>query len=183
LQAPREQLRAEPIDTDRLVLEPLDVGHAMEMAVVLDSPALHRFTGGGPPASAAELRTRYERLSAGSPDALIDWLNWALRLRETGALAGTVQATVSHTGPALIAQVAWVIGVPWQRRGLATEAARAMVAWLEDKQVAVIVAHIHPDHGASAKVARDAGLVPTSETHRGETVWRRACPAQRTAHE
>jgi glyoxylase-like metal-dependent hydrolase (beta-lactamase superfamily II) len=36
------------------------------------------------------------------------------------------------------------------------------------------VAHIHPDHSASAGVARDAGLTPTSETHQDERIWRRA---------
>jgi RimJ/RimL family protein N-acetyltransferase len=142
------------------------------MAVVLESPALHRFTGGGP-ATPAQLRARYERLVAGSPDGMMDWLNWVLRLHETGALAGTVQATVSHTRHGLVAQVAWVVGVPWQRHGFAKEAARALVLWLEGKQVELIVAHIHPDNSASAAVARDAGLVPTSERHRGETIWRR----------
>src|SRR5438094_342203 len=48
--------RAEPIGTERLILEPPEVGHAMEMAVVLARPTLHRFTGGRPPASSAELR-------------------------------------------------------------------------------------------------------------------------------
>ena len=36
------------------------------------------------------------------------------------------------------------------------------------------MAHIHPDHSASAGVTRDAGLTPTSETHQDESIWRRA---------
>ena len=172
MKAAIERLKAEPISSRRLALEPLDIRHANEMAVVLESRALHRFTGGGP-ATRAELRARYERLIAGSPDGTVDWLNLVLRLHETGALAGTVQASVSHTKPGLVAEVAWVVGVPWQRHGFAKEAARALVLWLEGKKVELIVAHIHPDHSASAAVARDAGLVPTSERHRGETIWRR----------
>lgn len=172
------RLKAEAISSERLVLEPLAVGHAEEMAVVLDSPALHQFTGERP-RTPDELRARYERLAAGAPDELVNWLNWVLRLRETGALVGTVQATVSPAGQDLVAQVAWVVGVPWQRRGLAREAARAMVSWLEDKQVELIVAHIHPDNAASAAVARGAGLEPTSESHHGERVWRRAASASR----
>jgi len=173
VEAAKTRLEAEPVGSPRLVLEPLAVWHAEEMAVVLDSPELHRFTGTRPD-TPDELRARYERLVAGSPDELVDWLNWALRVRETGALAGTVQATVSHAGSGLVAEVAWVVGVPWQRRGFATEAARAMVSWLADKHVEVIDAHIHPDHSASAGVARGAGLEPTSETHHGERVWRRS---------
>jgi len=123
VEAAKTRLEAEPVGSPRLVLEPLAVWHAEEMAVVLDSPELHRFTGTRPD-TPDELRARYERLVAGSPDELVDWLNWALRVRETGALAGTVQATVSHAGSGLVAEVAWVVGVPWQRRGFATEAAR-----------------------------------------------------------
>ena len=71
------------------------------------------------------------------------------------------------------AEVAWVIGVPWQGRGYATEAAQALVAWLEGVGVTTITAHIHPDHEASAVVASRAGLSPTTELEDGERVWRR----------
>src|SRR5437764_13906194 len=124
--------RAEPIGTERLILEPPEVGHAMEMAVVLARPTLHRFTGGRPPASSAELRASYERPSAGSPDGQLDWLNWGLRLRESDALAGTVQATESHTRHALIAQAEWVVGGACQRQGLRQAAAPRMRPRPED---------------------------------------------------
>jgi hypothetical protein len=48
-------IKAEAISTDRLDLLPLSVGHAGEMASVLDDPALHTFTGGSP-STAEELR-------------------------------------------------------------------------------------------------------------------------------
>jgi RimJ/RimL family protein N-acetyltransferase len=167
-----ETFRAQRIESKRLELEPLDPGHASEMAIVLGSTSLHRFTGGAP-AAPAELRTRYERLAAGSGDPLVDWLNWMLRVRDGGELAGTVQATVRHRHEDPVAEVAWVIGVRWQGRGLAKEAVRAVVSWLEKSGVATMVAHIHPEHAASAAVARAAGFVPTKASHRGEVVWRR----------
>jgi RimJ/RimL family protein N-acetyltransferase len=179
VKAAKTRLKAEPISSERLVLEPLAVWHAKEMAVVLDSPTLYRFTGERP-ATPDELRARYERLVAGSTDELVDWLNWVLRLHGTGALVGTVQATVSHAEQGLVAQVAWVVGVPWQRRGFAKEAACALVSWLEDKQVELVVANIHPDHSASAAVARGAGLLPTNESHHGERVWRRTASTSRS---
>ena len=49
---------AEPIETARLMLEPLRVDHAGEMREVLGDPALYAYTGGNPP-SLDELRTRY----------------------------------------------------------------------------------------------------------------------------
>ncbi|MEO3756523.1 GNAT family N-acetyltransferase [Streptomyces sp. B6B3] len=158
----------EGIRTERLDLVPLVVGHAEEMAVVLGDPALHAFIGGAPATSDA-LRSRYQRMTAGSPDPAVSWLNWVIRLREEDRLTGTVQATVD--GP--VAEIAWVVGTPWQGRGIATEAARALVDWLGRQRVRTVVAHIHPDHRASAAVATAAGLAPTETWHEDERRWRR----------
>jgi RimJ/RimL family protein N-acetyltransferase len=69
------------------------------------------------------------------------------------------------------------VGVPWQSQGIASEAAREVVGWLEGRGVVTITAHIHPDHHASARVATRAGLGPTDEYrwHAGirERPWRR----------
>ncbi|NUW32320.1 GNAT family N-acetyltransferase [Nonomuraea sp. SMC257] len=156
------------IATDRFDLLPLTVGHAAEMAAVLADPALHAFIGGEPLDEDA-LRARYARLAAGSPDPAVSWLNWVIRVRNEGRLAGTVQATVQHTGP--MAEVAWVVGTPWQGRGVATEAARGLVAWLRAAGVRTVVAHIHPGHAASAAVAAAAGLSPTDVWQDGEIRW------------
>jgi RimJ/RimL family protein N-acetyltransferase len=162
------------IETDRLTLLPLAVEHADEMAEVLSDPALHAFIGGAPYSPQA-LRVRYERLVAGSPDPAQRWCNWVIRLREEGRLAGTVQATIvpsgATSGQGGVAEIAWVVGTPWQRRGIASEAARALVGWLTERDVRVIRAHVHPDHRASAAVARAAGLTPTRHRHDGEIRW------------
>lgn len=160
------------IRTGRLVLLPLGVGHAGEMAVVLGDPGLHAFIGGAP-ADAAGLRARYERLVAGSPDPDVSWCNWVIRLRDEGCLVGTVQATVSGPAHDRVAEIAWVVGTAWQGRGIATEAARGLVAWLGRQDVRTIMAHIHPEHRASAAVATAAGLTPTDVRHEGEIRWTR----------
>ena len=158
------------IETERLVLEPLAVEHAEEMAEVLGDPRLHAFIGGSP-LSVEELRTRYARLVGGPPAGRDEsWLNWVVRQREDGQLVGTVQATVASGTEAALA---WVIGTPWQGRGFAAEAARALAAWFDARDIAV-TANIHPDHVASAAVASAAGLVATTEVAEGEVVWRRA---------
>ncbi|WP_051450129.1 GNAT family N-acetyltransferase [Actinospica robiniae] len=160
------------LGTRRLDLLPLRVGHAEEMAAVLADPALHAFIGGAPDTPAA-LRSRYERLAAGAPDPAVSWLNWVIRLRDEDCLTGTVQATVSPSGDGLAAEIAWVVGSPWQGRGIATEAAHALVDWLVQQQVGTISAHIHPEHRASAAVATAIGLTATGESHDGEILWRR----------
>jgi RimJ/RimL family protein N-acetyltransferase len=156
------------ISTDRLDLLPLRVEHAEEMAGVLADPALHTFIGGAPYSPEA-LLARYERLVADSPDPAERWLNWVIRLREERCLVGTVQATV--TGQT--AEIAWVVGTPWQGRGIAGEAARGLVDWLGTQSVHTVVAHIHPGHHASAAVAASAGLVATDLWHDGEVRWQR----------
>lgn len=159
----------------RLDLLPLRAGHADEMARVLADPALHAFTGGRPD-TAGELRARYTRVLAGSPDPAVSWLNWVLRLRDEGCLTGYVQATISPGAAGPEAEIAWVVGTPWKGRGLAGEAARALTGWLDSRGVRTVVAHIHPDHHASASVARACGLTPTGHLQDGERRWQRDVP-------
>lgn len=168
----REPVTATDISTQRLELLPLQVEFADEMAAVLGDPALHTFIGGAP-LSARELRERYGRLVAGPPDPAVSWCNWVLRIRDEECLVGTVQATVGPGDDGLEAEIAWVVGVPWQGRGLATEAAIALVDRLGRQSVRTVVAHIHPDHAASAAVATACGLTPTDRMHDGEVRWQR----------
>jgi RimJ/RimL family protein N-acetyltransferase len=91
-----------------------------------------------------------------------------VRLDSADCLTGTVQATVVGGR----AEIAWVVGTPWQGQGIATEAARGLVGWLCAQGVTTLVAHIHPDHLASAAVAAGAGLTATDEWDDGERRWR-----------
>jgi RimJ/RimL family protein N-acetyltransferase len=163
---------APTLRTERLVLEPLSVDHAEEMASLLADSALHAFTGGRP-ATPEELRHRYARQAGGgSPDGAHRWLNWIVRLEQTGAAVGTVQATVGggEHGPA-VAELAWVIAATHQGHGYATEAAAGMARWLREQGTTVLAAHIHPGHEASMHVAGALGLTPTDEVLDGEIRW------------
>jgi RimJ/RimL family protein N-acetyltransferase len=153
--------------TARLDLEPLRVDHAAEAAAALSDARLHTFIG-GEPATEDELRDRYSRQVAGhSPDGGETWLNWMLRRRDTGELVGTVQATVTGS----TADLAWVVAVPHQGQGYAREAALAIRTELLRTGVVTFTAHIHPDHSASAGIARALGMTPTDAVVDGETRW------------
>jgi RimJ/RimL family protein N-acetyltransferase len=159
------------LTTARLVLYPLVVDDADEMVRVLADPALHEFTGGRP-ATLDELRGRFTEWVSGSGSEAELWLNWIVR-RSTDAVAvGTVQATITNLDSQPSALVAWTVGNPWQGQGYASEAALGLVQWLTRQGVTSIIAHVHPDHTASAVVAARAGLRPTSDAVDGETVWR-----------
>ncbi|MCI2418837.1 GNAT family N-acetyltransferase [Saccharopolyspora sp. K220] len=172
-------IRPQVIRTERLGLVPLRVDHAAEMANVLADPELYTFIGGAP-LSARTLRTRYERIIAGAPDPAVSWCNWVVRLLDEARLVGTVQATISPSDRGPIAEIAWIVGTAWQRRGIAKEAARGLVDWLRRQPVRDVVAHIHPDHRASAAVATATGFKPTGQWQNGELNWRLTISPNRT---
>lgn len=162
--------------TPRLELVPVVADDAEELIDVFGDERVYRFLASHP-TTTEELRARLARLAA---DRLADeegtaQRNWTVRRRSDGRAVGMLQAAFSDDGRS--AEIAWAVGVPWQRKGIASEAALAVVGWLERRGVVSITAHIHPDHDASAKVATRAGLRPTGEyrDHEGirEQLWRR----------
>ena len=162
---------AQPLDSERLVLEPLRLEHADEMAPLLDDPSLHTFIGGRP-ATLQELRGRYARQVLGQPaDGSQRWLNWIVRRRDNRQAVGFVQATISEQGGELTAELAWVVAPSQQRSGYAREAAQLMADWLRQQHIHHVVAHIKPDHHASNAVARSIGLAPTETQVDGEVRW------------
>ena len=158
------------LETDRLTLEPLGPEVAPEMVAVLADASLYTFIGGGPP-TVDELAARYRGWARGAPRRDDAWHNWVVRLADDGQAIGHVQATVIDDGRE--ADIAWVIGTRWQGRGYASEAAQALVEWLEAGGTTTITAHVHPGHAASARVAANAGLERTTDVENGEIVWRR----------
>lgn len=153
--------------SDRLALTPLRSADAAEMVPVLSDRDLYSFTGGGPP-SLADLEAQYEFQVAGPSSGDEAWHNWIIRPHDTGKAVGFVQATVTGSS----SDVAWVVGVEWQGRGFASEAAGAVCEWLAAQGVGTITAHIHPGHLASQRVAASLGMHATGEIDgEGEVVW------------
>lgn len=168
---------AAAIMTERLRLEPLGVDHAAEMTEVLRDEALYAYIGGEQPTE-DELRQRYRRQCVGhSADGSQGWLNWIIRDAATRSAAGYVQATVTREGDHQVADIAWLVSTSHQGRGVASEASRAMVAWLRDQGIDRFQAYVHPDHGASAAVAQRVGLAPTEDLVDGEVRWVSRPPA------
>jgi len=153
-----------PFHTARLAMLPLKVEYAGEMAKVLADPGLYTFTGGEPP-TAEGLEARYRRQLEGPGRPGEHWLNWVIQ--QDTELVGYVQSTVTGS----TAEIAWVVGADWQGRGYAKEAAQGLVGWLTAQGIERIIAHVHPDHGASAAVTAAAGLNRTDELDDGEYLW------------
>jgi RimJ/RimL family protein N-acetyltransferase len=129
-------------------LEPLSTAHAAPMEHVLADAGLYEFIGGSPP-SRADLEARYARQVAGPRGAVFAWHTWIIRLVDGDEPVGYVQATVN--GDDSVAELAWVVGMPWQGRGIASDAASAVVEFVDACGVERVIAHVHPDHVASQR--------------------------------
>lgn len=71
-----------------------------------------------------------------------------------------------------VADVAWLVALESQVRGVASEAARAMCARLASVGVTELEAHVHPGHLASQRVAESIGFVRSGEQDAdGEDIW------------
>jgi RimJ/RimL family protein N-acetyltransferase len=142
-EAANVNFRAERLVGERLALQPLRVEDAAELAPLLGD------------ASEASLRERFTRQVVGvAPDGSALWLNWVVRDRRSGVALGTMQATVVGSA----AELAWVVGVAHRGAGVASSAARLVVAWLGSRGVARFVAHIAPANAPSEGVARRIGM-------------------------
>lgn len=169
--APTDWPAAQSLSSADLILEPLQVEHAEEMAPLLDDARLHIYIG-GEPALLGRLRDRYRRQVVGrSIDGSQLWFNWVLRRQDTGHGVGYVQATVSTENDAVIAEIAWVVASEHQGHGYARQAAAAMAKWLREAGAERIIAHVHPDHPASIAVAAGIGMSPTETVLDGEVRW------------
>jgi RimJ/RimL family protein N-acetyltransferase len=154
--------------TSRLDLIPINRGHAAPMFDILSSSELYVFTGAHPPKNVEMLADQYARWENRlSPDGTELWLNWILHLRSENQLIGHVQAGVSSDH----ADVAWVVGVHWQKRGFATEAATEVLEFLRRLDVRRVRASIHPENISSIKAAQHLGLQPTKDRSNGEVIW------------
>lgn len=166
----------ERIETARLVLLPVTADDADKLAAILADERLYGFTG-GEPGTLEELRGALGRLAEGRAADPAAQLNWVVRRLVDGEAVGMLQAIFSSDGRA--AEISWLVGMPWQGRGLASESAMAVVAWLEARDVEQLTAWIRPDHHASEVVAARAGLTVTDASRTTdkheytERLWRR----------
>jgi ribosomal-protein-alanine N-acetyltransferase len=139
-----------------LVLEPQTAEHAAELFAVLDDPELYVFIDAKGPASEAALAERLHRLEGRrSPDGTEQWLNWVVRTG-AGEVVGYVQATVR---PGNEAEIAYVVGRRFWRRGYAANACRLMLSELRDAYgVQRIVATLDPRNSASVMLLAKLGF-------------------------
>jgi ribosomal-protein-alanine N-acetyltransferase len=158
----------EQLETERLVLEPLVPEHAAKLFALLSDAQLYEYLEADPPESVSVLEKRYSRWSTGrSPDGSEEWLNWAARLRGSDEYVGWFQATIGEDD----AQIAYLVFIPYQRRGFAREASEAVIRHLiADKHIKKLRATADPKNAASIALAKALGLRVTDSGASGGDV-------------
>lgn len=161
-----------PIVTDRLILVPF-TAEAIEAMIGGDGDALEVATGAAfprpvvaPPDMADALPFFRDKLLAHPSN--LPW--WGRVIVESGS--GQALGIAGFSGPsdeAGTVVIGYSVYPTWQRRGVATEAVRALVQWaLAQPSVDRVRATIAPYNIASRRVAEGAGMHPIGVTHDDE---------------
>jgi RimJ/RimL family protein N-acetyltransferase len=145
------------IETERLILRPVQVGDADDLLAMHADPSTRRIFGERTQVEVEEWVARSER----------EWEE-----RGHGHLAIVDRIDGSFLGRASLrfwpelgeTEVGWVLMPEARGRGVATEAGRACAEWgFRDFYLPYVTAMIAPDNDASTAVARRLGMTPLRE--------------------
>jgi RimJ/RimL family protein N-acetyltransferase len=148
------------IETERLLLRPWREADRGTFGGIINTPAMMRYFGGlmSPAECDAFLDKRIEDQRKHGMSY------WAVVLRSEGDLIGSCGVRVADNYPASLAiagmvEAGWRIGEQWWRRGFATEAAEASIAWLwRQRDVPEVAAWTSLPNRPSQDVMRKLGM-------------------------
>jgi RimJ/RimL family protein N-acetyltransferase len=147
-----ERMHVPTVRTERLVLREWRAGDFAGYREMTGDPEVARFVGGVVPDGVA---WRQMAMHAGHW-ALRGYGNWAVTTAG-GEFVGRVGFWRPHGWPGL--ELGWALRRSAWGRGYATEAGEAALAWGWDHLDAdEVVSLIHPDNGASQRLARRLGF-------------------------
>jgi RimJ/RimL family protein N-acetyltransferase len=165
------------LETERLILRGYQLDDFPQCAAMWADPEVVRFIGGQP---STEEQAWARMLRYVGHWELLGFGFWAIVERATGSLVGEIGAADFHrdvTPPIGNLETGWVLARRAHGKGYATEALRAVLAWLDAKFPGTPSACvIEPGNDASFNVATKCGYAPIgSRTYHGAelTVLRR----------
>jgi ribosomal-protein-alanine N-acetyltransferase len=142
--------------TDRLILRRFAVGDETRLGWIYSDPDVMRFIPPGLPWD----DTKIARLVAvcGERYSVPGFGMWAAESKqEPGKILG--HCGLQHLAKTEMVEIAWIFGKAYWNKGLATEAARAVLAHgFERLGMARIVAVAEPPNGASLRIMQKIGM-------------------------
>jgi len=152
------------LHTDRLRLEPFDDHHLDGLQAMNRQPEVMRHLSGRPE-TIEETRAGIARVKKRWAEVGFSW--WAFIDRETEGVIGAGCIQYLGRDPANPHEIGWRLVPEKWGRGLASEAAHAMAAWVFDTLHApLLVAVCKPENHGSARVMARLGM-----RYRGEEHW------------
>jgi RimJ/RimL family protein N-acetyltransferase len=148
---------APPILTERLLLRRSAPEDAEAIAAYRSDPMVRRYQGWGQ-TDAATIRAQIEEMAGRAPGEPGGWVQYTVFERDGERLVGDVGLAPAEEEPGVI-KIGYTIDPAFQGRGYATEAVRALVAFVFDDLGAEIVrAYASALNTPSHRVAEHAGL-------------------------
>jgi [ribosomal protein S5]-alanine N-acetyltransferase len=147
------------LETERLILEPLQVAHAEKLYAGLSDAALYKFVPEDS-LSLQELTERYECILRGPRDNNIErWRNWAVRLQDSGDYIGMIETSIF---PNDYAYLAYFMFASHHRQGYAHEACAAVLKHVrETYDIKRVVAEMDVRNTASWRLVESLGFTRT----------------------
>jgi RimJ/RimL family protein N-acetyltransferase len=160
------------IRTERLRLRRSLPEDADAISAYRSDPDVHRQQG-WERTDPESVRADIEEMAPRSPGESGGWVQFSVEEFETGRLVGDVGLSPADGEPGVI-KVGYTMDPAFQRRGYATEAVGALVAYALDTLGADVVrAYADADNAASIRVAEKVGmrLVERFRHREGDEVW------------
>ena len=93
-----------------------------------------------------------------------DYGVWTVIEKEGGKIIGRAGLSVrpGEEDP----ELGFLIGVPWQGKGYATEICKAIIAYAQEEMEAKgVIAYVQPDNKASIRVCEKVGMIVGGKSH------------------
>ena len=147
-----------PIETDRLVLRPLEPGDFDTLYAYQSREDVTRFLYWGPRTEDRVRAALEEKIAHTAIDAEGDFIVLAVVAKDTGAMVGDVNL-VFVSADHLQGEIGYIVHPDHQGRGFATEAARVMLRiGFEDLGLHRIVGRAEARNTGSARVLKKLGM-------------------------
>lgn len=164
-----------PLVTERLVIEPLVMSDVEDFVRYRQDPAIARFQGWDTSYSADDGRQLISAQAGVTIPDLGDWVQLAVRNRDSGVLVGDVALHTVRDSPVCF-EIGFTVAAEFQGRGFAREAVRRLLDYLfSDCNAQSIRASSDRRNSPSVRLLSDLGfeLRPSqgwTEDFKGETV-------------
>ncbi|HEX8633951.1 MAG TPA: GNAT family protein [Pyrinomonadaceae bacterium] len=163
-----EQARFTSLESERLILRRLNGADLAPLMAYLNDPLVARYQSweSYTEEGVRELIERQRNVSPGQPGR---WFNFALEVKETGALAGHVALCVRADEPRQ-AEIGFALARSFQHQGLAAEAARRVLDYaFTEFRLHRIVAVTDAENANSVALLERLGM--RREGHFIQNVW------------